>query len=522
MTPSRTSWFYSAVSTRQERKTTPGSFATASGPRGPPAPPGLSPRLTHTMAYDPRFGRVVLVGGVDQAGVRFRDTWILKNNTWTELPTEPAVRFGPHAIAYDAARGSMVLLDAGAWEASFWLLTGDVWAPDLVRFTPGIEEGSALVYEPTRNRTVLFGGINSRQEPRNATYVLDGDVWTVGPTAPETLMPRMGHAMVYDSRRDRVVLFGGKGGASDAATRYNDTWFFVNDKWEKGPEAPQQLTPRADHAMVYDSNLDRVLLFGGHDGAQRNDTWFLAGDTWIQGPAAPADLTGRSGHAMAYDGKRRRVVLFGGEDDLGAQRDTWQFENGNWRKGPEAPSKLAGRWNHGMTFDDHAGQVVLMGGLIGFNSYISDTWTLGDGTWQEHPAPIGGSPKAHTLTFDAGRRRMVASTGLFTEFTRYQHPFQVQESCVASVDDDGDTLRGCDDPDCWGYCQPLCPPYLGEDCPANKPFCGDGVCDPVLESCHNCPADCDQDPSPAHACVECGDSRCSGSETAANCPGDCA
>ena len=77
------------------------------------------------------------------------------------------------------------------------------------------------------------------------------------------------------------------------------------------------------------------------------------------------------------------------------------------------------------------------------------------------------------------------------------------------VDSDFDGLVGCKDPDCSGRCSPFCPP--GTTCDDTLPHCGDGVCNPTLESCELCPQDC-------HCPTRCGDYRCDPGE---QCPGDC-
>ena len=87
------------------------------------------------------------------------------------------------------------------------------------------------------------------------------------------------------------------------------------------------------------------------------------------------------------------------------------------------------------------------------------------------------------------------------------------DSCRTLEDSDGDGLRGCDDPDCWPVCQPLCSP--GVECGAGTPRCGDAAHTEV-ETCGICAVDQPQ------ACAErCGDFACTGVETATSCPGDC-
>jgi hypothetical protein len=60
------------------------------------------------------------------------------------------------------------------------------------------------------------------------------------------------------------------------------------------------------------------------------------------------------------------------------------------------------------------------------------------------------------------------------------------DACI-DVDTDGDGLRGCQDPDCWGRCTPGCPP--DRSCASTSPRCGDGACSSI-EDRRLCPADC--------------------------------
>src|SRR5687767_2998146 len=73
------------------------------------------------------------------------------------------------------------------------------------------------------------------------------------------------------------------------------------------------LESRSEHAMVYDAQRERIVLFGGYDGANfspgylRGDTWEMIGDTWAQ--RAPANSPPpRYEHAMVFDSGRGRVV----------------------------------------------------------------------------------------------------------------------------------------------------------------------------------------------------------------------
>lgn len=79
-------------------------------------------------------------------------------------------------------------------------------------------------------------------------------------------------------------------------------------------DPPTRPNPRTSARMVYDSRSNVTVLFGGTDYCSTvfGDTWEWNGSVWAEasatGPAA------RWGHAMAYDAARQEIVLFGGVD----------------------------------------------------------------------------------------------------------------------------------------------------------------------------------------------------------------
>jgi hypothetical protein len=87
--------------------------------------------------------------------------------------------------------------------------------------------------------------------------------------------------MVYNSKSDRLVLYGGKDSGSI------DTWIYDCNThiWTK-MEPAENPGGLSRHAMVYSTASDRVVLFGGQDGGKqfvyKNQTWIydLETDTW--------------------------------------------------------------------------------------------------------------------------------------------------------------------------------------------------------------------------------------------------
>lgn len=101
-------------------------------------------------------------------------------------------------------------------------------------------------------------------------------------------------------------------------------WNQVNSGASNSPSA------RYNHAMVYDSSRNRVVLFGGYDNdGSLSDTWEMTWNgssaSWTQVNSGASNAPAvRSGHSMVYDASRNRVVLFGGGES-NVFNDTWEY-----------------------------------------------------------------------------------------------------------------------------------------------------------------------------------------------------
>jgi hypothetical protein len=263
-----------------------------------------------------------------------------------------------------------------------------------------------MAFDSARARVVLFGGEGygvGGTSQFNDTWEWDGDIWTqVSDMGPS---PRQFHAMAYDTKRQRLVLFGGMVGTGLTASRLGDTWEWNGEYWtqmaDTGPSA------RLSSAMAYDIGIHRVVLQGGF-GDDVGETWEWDGENWTQtesdiGPGF------RFGHAMAYDGDCKRLVLFGGEPKPSESppKDTWERKGAIWSRvadtGPEP------RWYHAMAYDTKYKQVILFGG--GAATRNSETWQW-DGKYWAQRGHLGPEPRAyHAMAYDSVRERVVLFGG---------------------------------------------------------------------------------------------------------------
>lgn len=240
--------------------------------------------------------------------------------------------------------------------------------------------------------------------------------WSSPDSSP---VPRWAHAMAYDPGRGRTVMFGG---ATGATFGLNDTWELDKRGWIR--TAPTTVPPgRVGHAMAYDPRRGVVVMFGGFTHQQGNanaldDTWEWTGRDWRQVAIAMPALGNAS---MCWSGIEQEVLLFGGrfgcKDFCTANNLTWSFDGTRWQlRATVGPSP---RENCGMVWVPPVQRVVLVGGLIGTppTTATQETWVW-NGAWSQasNGGTLPGSTHAASLTWDAGRNRLVLIGGNNTAF----------------------------------------------------------------------------------------------------------
>jgi len=214
---------------------------------------------------------------------------------------------------------------------------------------PPARSGFGLAFDSRRSRLVLFGGSDTAFQRLGDTWEWSAGSWTrvevAGPPA------RSDFAMTFDARRGRVVVFGGR----TASGLGRDTWEFDGERWSLvdsvGP------SPRALTNMAYDDARGRVVLFGGSAGSARlNDTWEWDGHAWTEiRSRAPGT---RASHAMAYDATRRRIVSIGGYDE-NSLADSWEWDGKTWTRVADGPDVL----HTAAAFDPSTKRILVFGGF---------------------------------------------------------------------------------------------------------------------------------------------------------------
>src|SRR5205823_2364369 len=142
-------------------------------------------------------------------------------------------------------------------------------------------------------------------------------------------------------------------------------------------------SPRVFHRAIYDPEGDRMIVYGGFDGADRGDLWALslAGvPTWTElhpEGASPGPLLA---HSMVYDTKQRRMLVFGGIGGTSCHGETWALSLGEhpaWTLlVPENDPRLA-RVFHSAIYDERERRMVVWGGhACAARGDVNDCWAL--------------------------------------------------------------------------------------------------------------------------------------------------
>ena len=258
--------------------------------------------------------------------------------------------------------------------------------------------------------------------------------WTLrGPSG------RRSHSAVFDPASQQMIIFGGLQTSTNVGL--NDVWLgmitstltesFVAES-PTGP-APQG---RYGHVATYDSNSNRMMVFGGNVGSSTcaNDVWILTGangqsgtPAWINTTVSGTEPVARVNAGGAYDPNTNSMIVFGG-NNCGTNyfNDVWVLSNANGASGSSTWMQLAptgtappARQNGTAVYDSTNNILMVYAGDAGGTPF-GDVWILsnangsgGTPAWTQL-LPTGTAPPSRTgqtATFDSVNNRMTIFGG---------------------------------------------------------------------------------------------------------------
>jgi len=303
----------------------------------------------------------------------------------------PAARYESRMVWDTAVRravlfGGLTAVDAGTklqYElADTWEWTGARWIQRFLTHSPPPRAAHSMIFDTARQRVVVFGGRQAKLN-LNDTWSYDGNDWTQITTASAPSVRELAGA-AYDATRDRIVLFGGThqtystDGRTLTETPLHDTWEFNGTNWTQiladGPAVTKPMLEydpvRKQTIMIgYDSKIATVMY-----------AWDPAASKWNQLTPALLPACANEG-AMTWQSSNNTILFTGAAcADSAITEDTYEWDGTNWTK-IELGLFVGRYFGEAMTFDPERQVAVLFGGAPAAGALLAGTYTYADKLW---------------------------------------------------------------------------------------------------------------------------------------------
>lgn len=265
----------------------------------------------------------------------------------------------------------------GAQALSYSRLPGGELAPS------GRADGT-IAYDLLSRQLYLFGGQADTLQNDLWVYALDEQRWRVVAVTGDLPAARLGHTLLWDARRSRLILFGGQ-----SRGFFSDVWAFdpARGSWQQLARDDAGPSRRYGHSAILEPGRDRMVISHGFTNAGRfDDTWAfdLANNSWRNLTPSGTKPVRRCLHHAVHDAAGGRMLLYGGcasgsgPCPLG---DLWAFDlsSSRWTELTGA-TRPPPREHYGVAFDDARGRLLLFGGSGG--GLLNDTWEFSGTAWQ--------------------------------------------------------------------------------------------------------------------------------------------
>jgi hypothetical protein len=191
-------------------------------------PDARLPVLHAATVYDPVSRRVIVFGGIGEAGIS-RKLWEWDGLAWRLLDSAGPSSLAAAAVASGGAL-SFITLQSGRSddrvETLTWKWAGGAWAraetgPPITSLQPSAAapDGTVFIYQ---TQDWLAAPVLHVRSPAG--------VWR-SISLPAQPAPRIAAACGYDAARKSLVLYGGS--ANRGQIRFADTWEFDRQQWTK-------------------------------------------------------------------------------------------------------------------------------------------------------------------------------------------------------------------------------------------------------------------------------------------------
>jgi len=344
----------------------------------------------------------------------------------------PAPRFA-HAIAWDSDRQQLVVFGGGLNSSVFSALENDVhchglgddstWTKVLPTGTPpSRRQGHAMVYDPIHQRMLVFGGSDTgglRQDLWSLDMSAPTPAWSLIPASSPQPPVRYQHAMAWDPDGQRLILFGGAG---TSGSLLNDVWAFsvATDTWQQLMPSGIKPAGRRGSSMTWDPVQHRMIVYGGQTPGTVGDTWVLTlgpSPAWTALTPGGTPPPARAYHSAVFSPSLGGLLVFGGLTGGGVANDTWALSLSGpeqWSQpapGPAPPARISAA----ACYDPTQDRIIVFGGAAAAGVF-ADLWGFETGgTMQWHRLRPTGDQftgrSNHSLILDTARDRAILFGG---------------------------------------------------------------------------------------------------------------
>lgn len=328
----------------------------------------------------------------------FNHSFDVSANSTFESASTPSTRYGhrmvylPNSSEIFMFGGEVSYLDSTLLTQSWvYSIKSDNWHAIMSEIFPSARMTHGMAFISQTNSILLFGGldaVNTSRMDDTWEFNLETELWEKL-NLDKSPSPRSDMSMYYDESLNKVFLFGGY---SSTDSKLSDTWEFniENRTWS---EVNCSLIPRAryGHQMVYNSKSQEGILFGGNNNGMMNNLWTFNGSTSTWSEVSVSNPpTVRYWHCMTYVPVSNSIFVFGGRNDNvpgDSLSDTWiySFETNTWGEisSNQSPSQ---RMFSFIVTDPINSTIYLFGGVKNYNeNSLDDFWLFSSeiDDWQE-------------------------------------------------------------------------------------------------------------------------------------------
>ncbi|CAE6966371.1 Atrnl1 [Symbiodinium sp. CCMP2456] len=285
-------------------------------------------------------------------------------------------------------------------ESIDWTHLSRLWPPALQRHT--------LIFEEVSQGIFLFGGQGYGTPTYSSKlyfYSITLNAWTLKSSVAVPPGRHM-HTAVLDATNRRMYIFGGGTRSSSSSTAnslLSDLFRYdlASDSWT---QLTGHTTPRARHAAVWDSNSDRMIVFGGEadDKTKLGDVleYDPVSDTWSSPTISGSTPVARVEPVAVWDATSNSMLMCCGEGDVdvyspftdstaSAYNDLWSYVRGSGWTELVSSGSFTQRECTAAAWDATTRAIVGFGGYRSGGNYLSSvfSYSAASNSFSEYDVP---------------------------------------------------------------------------------------------------------------------------------------